>query len=70
MNPAPPPASSVAREPSGGAWPGWYLPVRTPWASGDQTTWLRPASRLAGMTSASMTRYIAEYCGWLEMRGT
>ena len=29
--------SLAARESCGGAWPGWYLPVSTPWASGDHT---------------------------------
>jgi hypothetical protein len=65
MNPAPD-LSSVAREPAGGGWPGRYLPVSTPCASGDQTTCPMPSSRDAGTTSASITRYSAEYCGWLE----
>jgi hypothetical protein len=26
-----------ARELAGGACPAWYLPVSSPWASGDQT---------------------------------
>ena len=29
--------SSVARDPAGGGCPGRYLPLRTPWAIGDQT---------------------------------
>ncbi len=62
-----PPFSSVAREPSGGCWPGRYLPLSTPWAIGDQTIWETPSSRLVGTTSSSMTRQSIEYCGWLEM---
>ena len=56
MKVAPPPFSSVAREPSGAGWPGRYLPVRTPCAIGEKTIWLMPSSREAGMTSASGTR--------------
>ena len=26
------------------AWPGWYLPVSTPWAIGDHTIWPMPSS--------------------------
>ncbi len=65
-----PPASSVARLPSGGASPGRYFPVSTPWASGDQTIWLMPSSSHVGTTSASMTRHNSEYCGWLDTSGT
>jgi hypothetical protein len=65
-----PPLSSVAREPSGGACPGTYLPVSTPWAIGDQTTWEMPSSFDAGTTSPSMTRQSMEYCGWLEISCT
>jgi len=57
-----PPFSSVAREPSGGCWPGWYLPVSTPCAMGLQTIWLTPSSSQAGTTSPSMTRHSMEYC--------
>jgi hypothetical protein len=32
------------------------LPVRTPCASGEYTTWLSPSSLQVGTTSASMTR--------------
>ena len=42
--------SSVAREPSGGGWPGWYLPVSTPCAIGDQTIWPSPSSSQVGTT--------------------
>ena len=35
--------SSAAREPSGGCWPGRYLPVSTPWAMGDHTIWPMPS---------------------------
>ena len=69
MNFAPPPLSSVAREPSGGGSPGLYLPVRMPWSIGEKTTWLMPSSRQVGTTSASMIRYSALYCGWLETKG-
>ena len=62
-----PPLSSVAREPSGGCSPGRYLPVSTPCAIGDHTTWEMPSSRDAGTTSSSITRHSIEYCGWLEI---
>ncbi len=65
-----PPLSSVARVPSGGACPGSYLPLSTPWATGDQTICETPSSSLAGTTSASMTRQSIEYCGWLETSWT
>ena len=55
-----------ARESGGGASPGLYLPVSTPWASGDQTTCEMPLRSHSGITSASGARYSAEYCGWLE----
>ena len=64
-----PPFSSVARDPAGSSSPGLYLPVRTPWAMGDQTIWPSPSSSLVGTTSASMTRQSMEYCGWLETSG-
>ena len=62
----PEPCSSVARDPAGGAAPGRYLPVSTPWAIGDQTIWPMPSCWLSGMTSDSITRQIMLYCGWLE----
>jgi len=62
-----PPLVSVARDPLGRSPPGRYLPVSTPCATGDQTIWETPSSRLAGITSASMTRHSIEYCGWLEI---
>ena len=37
-------SSLAARVPSGGGRPGGYLPVRTPWASGDQTICEIPCS--------------------------
>ena len=58
--------SSVARVPLGTGSPGAYLPVRTPWASGDQTIWPMPSTLDVGITSASGTRQSSEYCGWLE----
>ena len=62
-----PPLESVARLPSGAGLPGWYLPLSTPCAIGDQTIWERPSSSDVGITSASMTRHSMEYCGWLEI---
>ena len=62
-----PPLESVARLPSGAGLPGWYFPLSTPCAIGDQTIWERPSSSDVGMTSASMTRHSMEYCGWLEI---
>ena len=64
-----PPFRSVARDPSGGAWPGRYLPDSTPWAIGDHTICAEPLLRQAGTTSASMTRHSIEYCGWLDTNG-
>ena len=46
--------------------PGRYLPVRTPWARGDQTICPMPSLWHSGTTSASMTRQISEYWGWLD----
>jgi len=60
------PLGSVAREPDGGASPGWYLPVSTPCAIGDQTICPIPSFSHSGTTSDSMTRQIMLYCGWLE----
>ena len=58
-------ASLAARESAGGASPGWYLPVSTPSASGDQTICLMPwALRRARTASASGARQSIEYCGW------
>ena len=59
----------MAREPAGCSWPGLYLPVSTPWAIGDQTTWPMPSSSQVGTTSASMTRHSMLYCGWFETSG-
>ena len=56
----------MARESSGGASPGRYLPVSTPWASGDQTICEMPLRSHSGITSASGPRQSAEYCGWLD----
>ena len=56
----------VARESGGGASPGRYLPVSTPWASGDHTTCEIPLRSHSGITSASGPRHSIEYCGWLE----
>ena len=62
-----PPFSSVAREPAGGCWPGWYLPVSTPWAIGRPDDLATAELREVGTTSSSMTRQSMEYCGWLEI---
>ncbi len=64
-----PPFSSVAREPAGCSSPGLYLPVRTPWAMGDQTICPMPSSWLVGTTSSSMTRQSMEYWGWFDTSG-
>ena len=56
----------VARESAGGGSPGRYLPVRTPWASGDHTICEIPFASHSGITSASGARHSAEYCGWLD----
>ena len=53
----------AARESAGTFSPGLYLPVRTPWASGDQTIWLMPLASQSGITSASGLRHSAEYWG-------
>ncbi len=56
-----------ARPPSGAGAPGLYLPVRMPWATGDQTTWeTPPSSREVGTTRSSITRHSIEYCGWFD----
>ena len=65
--PSPSPSRSLAaRESAGGASPGLYLPVSTPWASGDQTICEIPCSAQSGKTSASGARQIMLYCGWEE----
>jgi len=46
----------VARELGGGASPGRYLPVSTPWATGDQQNWDSPSSADVGTTHSPMTR--------------
>ena len=56
----------AARLSGGGAWPLAYLPVSTPWARGDQTTWPTPSRAHSGSTSASMRRRRIEYSGWLD----
>jgi hypothetical protein len=43
----------AARELSGGTCPAWYLPVSSPWASGDQTICEMPWAAARGKTSAS-----------------
>ena len=63
----PPISSLAARVPSAGGSPGWYLPVSTPCASGDQTIWEMPfASQTRSTPLSSMRRHSSEYCGWLE----
>ena len=62
-----PPLVSVAREPSGGGWPGRYFPLSTPWAIGLHTICETPSSAEVGTTSPSMTRQSMEYWGWLEI---
>jgi hypothetical protein len=53
----------AARESAGGAWPGGYLPVNSPWASGDQTIWEMPLAAHSGKTSTSGARQSIEYWG-------
>ena len=53
----------AARESSGAFSPGRYLPVSTPWASGDHTICVIPFASQTGITSASGLRHSAEYCG-------
>ena len=60
------PPTTQAREPAGGCLPGSYLPVSTPCAIGEKTTWPKPSSIEVGTTSASMTRHSIEYCGWFD----
>ncbi len=59
-------SSLAARESAGGCSPGRYLPVSTPWASGDQTIWEIPCSSQSRISSSSGLRQSSEYCGWLE----
>ena len=56
----------AARESAGTFSPGRYLPVSTPWASGDQTICVIPLASQTGITSASGLRQSAEYCGCEE----
>ena len=56
----------AARESGGGACPGRYLPVSTPWASGDQTIWEMPLAPHSPNSSASGARQSIEYWGWEE----
>ena len=58
--------SLVAREPSGSSAPGRYLPVSTPWPSGDHTICEMPFARQSGITSRSGSRCSSEYCGCEE----
>jgi hypothetical protein len=51
----------AARELGGGACPGRYLPVSTPWASGDQTIWEMPLAAHNPNSSASGARQSIEY---------
>ena len=61
-------ASLAARESAGGSSPGRYLPVSTPWASGDQTICEIPFAALSGKTSASGACQSIEYCGCEETK--
>ena len=56
----------AAREPAGGGRPGRYLPVSTPWPSGEKTIWEMPFAVHRGITLASGRRHSIEYIGWLE----
>ncbi len=59
-------SSLAARESAGGGSPGAYLPVSTPWASGDHTTWEIPLRSQMSSSSASGACQSIEYCGWEE----
>ena len=59
-------ASLAARESLGGVSPRRYLPVSTPWASGDQTICEIPLASHSGNTSASGACHSIEYCGCEE----
>jgi len=50
---AQPISSDAARESSGTASPGWYFPLNTPWASGDQTICEIPVSVESATTPVS-----------------
>jgi hypothetical protein len=56
----------AARESGGGACPGRYLPVSTPWASGDQTIWEMPLAAHGGNSSTSGACQSIEYWGQEE----
>ena len=62
----PPISSLAARESLGGGRSGSYLPLSTPWPSGDQTICEMPLAAHSGITSSSGSRHSSEYCGWLE----
>ena len=62
----PPISSLAARESRGGGVSGSYLPLSTPWPSGDQTICEMPFAAHSGMTSSSGSRHSSEYCGWLD----
>ena len=65
--PSPSPSPGSPRgSPRRGSSPGAYLPLSTPWASGDQTICEIPCSAQSGKTSASGARQIMLYCGWDE----
>ena len=56
----------AARESAGGASPSRYLPVSSPWASGDQTICEMPLAAQSGNSSASGACHSIEYCGCEE----
>ena len=62
----PPMLSLAARESLGGGSPGRYLPVSTPWASGDHTIWEICSRSHSSIRPRSGARHSIEYCGWLE----
>ena len=61
--------SLAARLPGGGGWPGAYLPVSTPCASGEKARLPMEWRAQAAKTAASGLRQSMEYCGWLEEKG-
>ena len=65
-----PPASSVAREPCRRRLAGPVFAREHALGKRREHDLAEAGSREAGITSPSITRQSAEYCGWLETSGT